>query len=73
MNSLDKLPVGSNVKVKEISKEVQIRRRLLEMGIVPGVNLEITGKAPLGDPIEILVRGYKLSLRKNEAVNIIVE
>lgn len=73
MNSLDKFPVGSKIKVKEISKEVQIRKRLLEMGIVPGVKLEITGKAPLGDPMEILVRGYKLSLRKNEAVSIIVE
>ncbi len=42
------------------------------MGITPGVTLEITGKAPLGDPIEVIVRGYKLTLRKNEAKSILV-
>ncbi|KNF07231.1 Fe2+ transport system protein A [Gottschalkia purinilytica] len=73
MDSLDKMPLGAKVKVKEISKDAHVKRRLMDMGVVPGVQVEIKGKAPLGDPIEILIRGYKLTLRKNEASNIIVE
>lgn len=73
MTSLDNVPVGIKVKVKKISNTASIKKRLLDMGIVPGINIEIIGKAPLGDPIEILIRGYKLSLRKNEASNIFVE
>jgi len=71
--SLDQIPVGTTVKVTEISKDSKIRRRLMDMGIIPGLKISVKGKAPLGDPIEVLVRGYKLSLRKNEAVDIIVE
>lgn len=73
MKSLDEMPLGSKAKVKQISKNASVRRRLMDMGVVPGVEIEIKGKAPLGDPIEILLRGYKLTLRKNEAANIIVE
>ncbi|MBW4828480.1 MAG: ferrous iron transport protein A [Clostridiaceae bacterium] len=73
MKSLDEMPLGSKAKVKQISKNASVRRRLMDMGVVPGVEIEIKGKAPLGDPIEILLRGYKLTLRKNEAANILVE
>ncbi len=73
MNSLDSMPIGKKFKVKEISKNTSIKKRLLDMGVVPGVIVEVVGKAPLGDPIEILLRGYKLTLRKDEAVNIFVE
>jgi ferrous iron transport protein A len=73
MNSLDTISVGTKVKVKKISKDVPVKRRLLDMGVVPGITLEVIGKAPLGDPIEILLRGYKLTLRKDEASNIFVE
>ncbi|NMB06802.1 MAG: ferrous iron transport protein A [Tissierellia bacterium] len=73
MNSLDSMPVGKKCKVKEISKNTSIKKRLLDMGVVPGVTVEIMGKAPLGDPIEVLLRGYKLTLRKEEAANIFVE
>ena len=72
MATLNNMPVGSKVKVKNISKDASVKKRLLEMGIVPGVTVEITGKAPLGDPIEIIVRGYKLILRKDEAEKIII-
>lgn len=73
MPSLNEMPLGSKIKVKELSKEASVRKRLLEMGIVPGIEVEVVGKAPLGDPIEIIVRGYKLTLRKDEAANIFVE
>ena len=73
MNSLDTMPIGEKFKVKEISKNTSIKKRLLDMGVVPGVTIEIIGKAPLGDPIEVFLRGYKLTLRKDEAANIFVE
>ncbi|WP_276792479.1 FeoA family protein [Tepidanaerobacter sp. EBM-38] len=70
--SLDNIPIGQTVKVKDIS-DGSIKRRLMDMGIVPGLEISVEGRAPLGDPIEILVRGYKLTLRKNEAQSILVE
>ncbi|WP_042679271.1 FeoA family protein [Anaerosalibacter massiliensis] len=73
MKSLNEMPLGSKTTVVSISKEASVRRRLMDMGVVPGVEVEIKGKAPLGDPIEILLRGYKLTLRKNEASNIFVK
>jgi ferrous iron transport protein A len=73
MKSLDTMPIGIKFKVKKISKDATVKKRLLDMGLVPGVTVEIVGKAPLGDPIEVLLRGYKLTLRKNEAANIFVE
>ena len=72
MRTLETLIIGENAIVKGLEKDSNVRRRLLDMGITPGTNLEVTGKAPLGDPIEILVRGYKLTLRKNEAKAIII-
>lgn len=68
MSTLDQLNIGEKIKVKNIQKDSSVRRKLLDMGITPGVELEVTGKAPFGDPIEVLVRGYKLTLRKNEAM-----
>lgn len=73
MKTLDMIPVGTKVKVKTIKKESSVRRKLMDMGIVPGLLISVEGKAPLGDPIEILLRGYKLTLRKNEAKDILVE
>jgi len=72
LTSLDKIPVYSKVRVKGISRG-NVKRRLMDMGITPGLEISVEGKAPLGDPIEVLVRGYKLTLRKNEAQNIMVE
>ncbi|MBU5437186.1 ferrous iron transport protein A [Tissierella sp. MSJ-40] len=73
MKSLSEISVGTTVKVKSISKDSSVKRRLLEMGIVPGIEVLVRGKAPLGDPIEIVLRGYKLTLRKEEAASILVE
>ncbi|ATD54823.1 FeoA family protein [Clostridium chauvoei] len=73
MSTLEKVKIGEEVTAKRIAKESTVRRRLLDMGITPGVTIKVTGKAPMGDPIEILVRGYKLTLRKNEASAIFVE
>lgn len=72
MDTLENKLVGEKLTVKGIKKDSIVKRRLLDMGITPGVLLEVTGKAPLGDPIEIMVRGYKLTLRKNEAKSILV-
>lgn len=72
MQTLQDVNIGDKVVVKGIDKDSSVRRRLLDMGITPGVTLQVTGKAPLGDPIEIIVRGYKLTLRKNEASAVIL-
>ena len=72
MSNLTEVNVGEKVTVTGLEKDSTVRKRLLEMGITPGAVLQVTGKAPLGDPIEILVRGYKLTLRKNEADAILI-
>lgn len=69
---LNSLAVGKKCKVIKVSAEAKIRRRLMDMGIVPGTDMVIHGKAPMGDPIEVVVRGYHLTLRKNEAEEVIV-
>ena len=63
----------TKVKVIEIALESKVRRRIMDMGIVKGTEIIVTGKAPMGDPIELQVRGYALSLRKSEAKDIMVE
>ncbi|MEG0134054.1 MAG: FeoA family protein [Clostridium sp.] len=72
MNTLDMLSIGEVAVVRNLEKDSSVRRRLLDMGITPGVNIEIVGKAPMGDPIEIMLRGYKLTLRKAEAKAILI-
>ena len=59
--------------VTEITLEGAIRRRIMDMGITKGTEITIAKVAPLGDPIEIIVRGYRLSIRKSEAQNILVK
>lgn len=70
---LNEVPINSRVKVLKIVPESKVRRKIMDMGIVKGTEILVSGKAPLGDPIEIQLRGYNLSLRKNEAKDIIVE
>jgi ferrous iron transport protein A len=70
--SLDQIEPENNVKVIHIGKGLA-RRRLLDMGIIPGIEIEVIKQAPLKDPIEIKLRGYNLSLRRREAKDIIVE
>jgi len=73
MKDLSELEVGEKCKVARVIAEARIKRKLLDMGIVPGVEIHIEKVAPLGDPVDVLVKGYHLSLRKEEAKAIAVE
>lgn len=64
------LTVGQAGRVKRVTGTDDISRRLLEMGVTPGVEIRCLGAAPLGDPLEFELRGYRLSLRKTEAQHI---
>ncbi len=70
---LRELKPGESGKVIKISGSGSVHRRILDMGIVKGSEIEVERVAPLGDPIEIKVKGYHLSLRKEEAANIFIE
>lgn len=65
--------IGTNVTVKKLSGEGAVKRRIMDIGITKGVKVYIRKVAPLGDPIEITVRGYELSIRKADAEMIEVE
>ncbi len=71
--TLNELPVGNSCTVKKILGEGKIRRRIFDMGITPGAEIYLRKKAPLGDPLEITLRGYELSLRSSEASFVEVE
>lgn len=73
MITLKETKIGQTVKVKKIHGEGPIKRRIMDMGITRGVEIYVRKVAPLGDPIEINVRGYELSLRKADAQMIEVE
>lgn len=71
--TLDTLPLGQNAVITAIGGAGPLRCRLLDMGLIPKTTIRIEKVAPLGDPIELRVRGYALSLRKEDARNIEVE
>lgn len=71
--SLSELVTGERGRVVRVTATGPVRRRILEMGVTPGTEVSVKGVAPLGDPIEVLVKGYSLSLRKEEAASIFVE
>lgn len=73
MYTLDQVPVGNTVVVKKIYGEGRTRRRIMDMGLTRGISVLVRRVAPLGDPIELKVRGYELSIRKTEAAAIEVE
>jgi Fe2+ transport system protein FeoA len=73
MKLLSELSIGERGKVTAVSGEGAIRRRLFDMGITPGAEVYLRKKAPLGDPIEIALRGYELTLRKAEAAHVEIE
>ncbi len=73
MNTLRETKIGSTVKVVRLHGEGAIKRRIMDMGITKGVEIYVRKVAPLGDPVEITVRGYELSLRKADAEMIEVE
>ena len=70
---LKDLKPGEKGKITKVSGQGLIRRRILDMGVIPGSDIEVQRVAPLGDPIEVKIKGYRLSLRKSEAANIYVE
>ena len=65
--TLTELPFGTDARVLAVNGEGRVIRRLMEMGVIPGVTVRRIKTAPFGDPMEIRVRGYSLALRKNEA------
>ena len=73
IKTLDLLAIGESGKIVKVNGEGRVRRRLFDMGLTPGAEVYLRKKAPLGDPIEITLRGYELSLRKDEAVNVDIE
>lgn len=73
MKTLADLAVGSRGKVARIVGADEVSCRLLEMGLTPGVELVLVGVAPLGDPLELEFRGYRLSVRKSEAQKVEIE
>ncbi len=73
MNTLKSAKIGQTVKVIKLHGEGPVRRRIMDMGITKGVEIFIRKVAPLGDPIEVTVRGYELSLRKSDAEMIEIE
>jgi ferrous iron transport protein A len=73
MKTLKQVKVGQTVKVIKLHGEGAVKRRIMDMGITKGVEVYVRKVAPLGDPVEITVRGYELSLRKNDAEMVEVE
>lgn len=73
MRTLKEVPCGQTVKVTKLNGEGPVKRRIMDMGITKGVEIYVRKVAPLGDPVEVTVRGYELSLRKADAEMICVE
>lgn len=73
MKTLKEVKIGQTVKVVKLHGEGAVKRRIMDMGITRGVEIYVRKVAPLGDPVEVTVRGYELSLRKNDADMIEVE
>jgi Fe2+ transport system protein FeoA len=71
--TLDQLPLGTRCRVLSVAGAHAIRRRLLEMGLCTGIDVDVLRRAPLGDPIEVRLRGYLLSLRSDQAALVRVE
>ncbi len=73
MKTLRDAAIGSTVKVVKLHGEGAVRRRIMDMGLTKGVSVTVRKLAPLGDPMELTVRGYELSLRKADAAMIEIE
>lgn len=73
MNTLKQAKIGQTVKVVKLHGEGAVKRRIMDMGITRGIEIYVRKVAPLGDPLELTVRGYELSLRKADAEMIEVE
>ena len=73
LKRLDEFKIGETGLIKKVEGEGRLRRRLFDMGVTPGATVFLRKKAPLGDPIEVTIRGYELTLRKSEACLVILE
>lgn len=73
MKTLKESKIGDTVRVVKLHGEGAVKRRIMDMGLTKGVNVQVRKVAPLGDPIEVTVRGYELSIRKADAKMIEVE
>ncbi len=73
MKNLRDVPVGGKAVVKKLESQGPTKRRIMDMGITKGVSVDVIKVAPLGDPIEVKVRGYQLSIRKADAEAILIE
>ena len=73
MKTLKNVAVGQTVTVKKLTGEGPVKRRIMDMGITKGSRIYIRKVAPLGDPVEVTVRGYELSVRKGDAKCVLVE
>ncbi len=73
MRLLTELSLGEHARVAKINGSDHISQRLLEMGLTPGVDVSVIGVAPMGDPIELELRGYRLGVRRSEAARVEVE
>ena len=73
LKRLDEFKIGETGLIKKVEGEGRLRRRLLDMGVTPNTKVYLRKKAPFGDPIEITIRGYELTLRSTEAQLIVLE
>ena len=73
MKTLKDVKIGETVKVVKLHGEGAVKRRIMDMGVTKGVEVYVRKVAPLGDPVEVTIRGYELSVRKDDAENIEVE
>jgi len=71
--TLDQMPIGSTAVIRAVGGQGALRRRLLDMGLTPNTRVTLRKTAPMGDPVELYLRGYSLTLRKEEGAKIIVE
>ena len=71
--TLDQMPIGSTAVIRAVGGQGALRRRLLDMGLTPNTRVTLRKTAPMGDPAELYLRGYSLTLRKEEGAKIIVE
>lgn len=70
--TLNELEIGKTAKVVRLNGEGAVKRRIMDMGLTKGTEVTVRKVAPLGDPIEVTVRGYELSIRKDEAASIVI-
>jgi Fe2+ transport system protein FeoA len=73
LKTLDQFKIGETGLIKKVEGDGRLRRRLFDMGVTPGATVFLRKKAPLGDPLEITLRGYELTLRKSEAELVLLE